>query len=529
MQYCLYLRKSRADAEAEMRGEGETLARHEKILLELGKNQKLNITQIHREVVSGDTIAARPVMQQLLYEVGQGMWAGVLVIEIERLARGDTIDQGIMAQAFKYSNTKIITPVKTYDPNNEFDEEYFEFGLFMSRREYKTINRRLQRGRLASVKEGKYVGSVPPYGYERISLKDTSGFTLNPVPNEADVVRMIYEFYTKGEVQPDGSCRRIGVSLIARKLNSLHILPKKGANWVSASIRDILTNPIYMGKIRWNWRKEVKTISEGKVEVSRPRSDEATIVEGLHPAIIDEKTFNTAQQFMAKNPPRPLREKGAVKNPLAGLVMCGKCGKRMVRRPYAKKGQEPTLMCQDPHCDNVSSNLSVVERRVIDALRDWVTEYKVQWEASKPKQSNSIDSKKAIMAKLNTKLDELNKQRDNIHDLLEKGIYSTEIFIERSKRLTHEIKQCEAAIATVQADIRIEYMRNESRKNIIPAVERLLEVYYELPSATAKNNMLSEVIEKIIYTKPLEARWKNPPDNFDVTLYPHLPKEFYED
>ena len=44
----------------------------------------------------------------------------------------------------------IITPIKIYDPNDEYDEEYFEFGLFMSRREYKTIKRRMQRGRVAA-------------------------------------------------------------------------------------------------------------------------------------------------------------------------------------------------------------------------------------------------------------------------------------------------------------------------------------------------------------------------------------------
>lgn len=70
---------------------GETLARHEKALLELAKRERLNITQIHREIVSGDTIAARPVMQQLLQEVQAGQWAGVLVMEVERLARGETI------------------------------------------------------------------------------------------------------------------------------------------------------------------------------------------------------------------------------------------------------------------------------------------------------------------------------------------------------------------------------------------------------------------------------------------------------
>ena len=202
--YLIYLRKSRADIEAEQRGEGETLARHERSLLDLAGRLKLNIVDIYREVVSGETIAARPVMQQLLTEVESGLWAGVLVMEVERLARGDTIDQGIVAQAFKFSGTKIVTPSKTYDPENEFDEEYFEFGLFMSRREYKTINRRLQRGREASIKEGKYVGSISPYGYDKVKLERDKGFTLAPNPDQAPIVRMIYELYTRGEMLPGG-------------------------------------------------------------------------------------------------------------------------------------------------------------------------------------------------------------------------------------------------------------------------------------------------------------------------------------
>lgn len=146
--YCMYLRKSRADVEAEARGEGETLSRHQNILLELAKKQKLNLVKIYREIVSGDSIAARPQMQSLLADITDGKYAGVLVVEVERLARGDTIDQGIVAQAFRESSTKIVTPTKTYDPDNEFDEEYFEFSLFMSRREYKTIKRECRQADL---------------------------------------------------------------------------------------------------------------------------------------------------------------------------------------------------------------------------------------------------------------------------------------------------------------------------------------------------------------------------------------------
>ena len=133
--------------EVEARGEGETLARHKRILTELAQRRDLEIGEIYQEVVSGESLASRAEAQRMLSDVQAGMWEGVLVMEIERLARGDTIDQGIVMNTIKYSGTKIITPTKTYDPNNEFDEEYVEFSLFMSRREYKTIARRMNAGR----------------------------------------------------------------------------------------------------------------------------------------------------------------------------------------------------------------------------------------------------------------------------------------------------------------------------------------------------------------------------------------------
>lgn len=85
MPYCTYLRKSRADAEAEARGEGETLERHRKILFDLAKRLHLDVTKEYAEIVSGETIASRPVVQELLADVEQGLWNGVLVVEVERL------------------------------------------------------------------------------------------------------------------------------------------------------------------------------------------------------------------------------------------------------------------------------------------------------------------------------------------------------------------------------------------------------------------------------------------------------------
>lgn len=218
MSYAIYLRKSRADLEAEERGELETLARHEKQLKELALKLKLPVIKEYKEVVSGETISARPQMQALLQDVQNGLYEGVIVMEIERLARGDTIDQGLVAQTFKYSNTKIITPTKTYDPNNEFDEEYFEFGLFMSRREYNTIKRRLQAGRARSVKEGKFIGNTTPYGYNREKIKGDKGYKLVINENEAQYVRLMYQWLI------DGFSKRE----IKRKLDNMGVLSRNG-------------------------------------------------------------------------------------------------------------------------------------------------------------------------------------------------------------------------------------------------------------------------------------------------------------
>jgi len=523
MAYCIYLRKSRADLEAEARGEGETLARHENLLLALANSLKINVSKIYKEIVSGETIAARPEMQKLLADVEKGCWEGVLVMEIERLARGDTIDQGIVAQTFKYSGTKIITPTKIYDPDNEFDEEYFEFGLFMSRREYKTITRRLQSGRLASVNEGKYVANQPPYGYRRVKLSNQKGYTLEPIPEEADVVKLIFEWYTKGERQKDGTYRRLGVSLIARKLNQLKIKPRKTDAWVAVTIRDILINPVYAGMIRWNWRPVKKKMVNGKIVKERPRSDEVILKKGLHEPIISKDMFEQAQIIMSKNPAKPIGERYSIKNPLAGLVVCGMCGRKMIRRPYSDKTKYDTLMCQAAHCKNVSARLADVEKAILDALKKLLAEYKVQVKSGIEPDDTKLKVIENRLQQAKNKSTELKQQLSKIYDYFEKEIYNPEQFIERSGIISKQIKENEILIEELQKEYDQEVLKLQNKAEMIPRIENVINLYDKLPTAKAKNDLLKTVLEKVEYVKEKSAHFKDvKPDDFTITLYPLL-------
>lgn len=513
-EYALYLRKSRADLESEAKGEGETLVRHEKMLVELSRKYGFSIGKIYREIVSGESIESRPVVQELLKDVESGRWKGVLVVEVERLARGDTMDQGRVAKSFKFSDTKIITPMKIYDPNNEFDEEYFEFGLFMSRREYKVINRRLQRGREASIKEGKYVGSVPPYGYDRKKIETDKGFTLIRNEEEAAIVEKIFNMY---------AYNNISMNEVVRQLNMGGYRPRKANEWTISAVKDILSNPVYIGKVRWNSRKIVKEYKNGKISKTRPRNSEYILCDGIHEPIIDMQTWQIVQERRSKHAPAVIHNK-VVQNPLVGIVYCSKCGKKMQRRPYKARGVDDTLICTNKKCNNVSSKLYIVEEKIISSLKEWLKDYKFDCE----KYVGEIKNKKKIMLEeniknLNKELEAQNKKLANVYDFFEDGTYSREMFTERCNFISATINNIKSNIEGFKKQLEQEIIKEEGKKVIIPKIENVIDLYQNLQTAEEKNLLLKTVVKRVEYLKTEKAIKKNSdPTDFELDIYPSI-------
>lgn len=514
--YAIYLRKSREDIEAEKYGEGETLARHEKILTTLAKERNLSISKIYREVVSGETISERKEMQKLLKDVEAEKWTGVLVVEVERLARGDTADQGRVLKAFKYSHTKIITPVKTYDPDNEFDEEYFEFGLFMSRREYKTINRRLQRGREISCQEGKFVGNIPPFGYDRIKLKDSKGYTLSINQEEALVVKEIFRLYT---------FENNSINSVVKQLNDMNFKPRIANEWTVSSVKDILSNPTYNGKIVWNRRKQEKKTRDGQVYISRPRNQSYLIYDGLHESIIDNKTWKIVQEKRKQNVPK-VKHSHSIQNPLVGLIFCEKCGKPMQRRPYHKDSIPATLICCNSKCDNISSKFYMVENKVMEALKIWLKNYEVDYK--KEQNHSKLNDYKIIEQSIKNTKKELQKETiklNKIYDFLETGIYKKDEFRYRSKAIKDNIKMLENKLEKYnQLLLKNEEVQSQESMTF-PKLENIIDLYYKLETAEDKNILLKTIIAKVTYLKTTKAIKKDSDfTNFEIHIYPKIPK-----
>lgn len=480
-EYCMYLRKSRADVEAEARGEGETLTRHQNMLLEIAKRQKLNVVKVYKEIVSGDSIAARPQMQALLADVTEGRYAGVLVVEIERLARGDTIDQGIVAQAFRDSSTKIVTPTKTYDPDNEFDEEYFEFSLFMSRREYKTIKRRMQAGRLASVKEGNYISTAAPYGYRKIN-PEPKVHTLEIIPEEAEIVRLIYKLYLDGH----------GAKYIANELNRMGISPQKSQFWEYPSIKKILSNPLYCGKVGW-----------------KNKSNGDTLYKGLHEPIISEETFDAVQEKKKTNPAAQLHPNDTLRNYYHNILYCKNCGHQLRRRVIAESGHE-YMLCTYKECrgKTVSSAIEAVDEAALSALRYRIKKLEKLKRSAKTEIRNEPDKKAPLIAEL----EKSKRQLLRLYDLLEQEVYDINTFLERSGIVNEKIRTLEAAIDEIDSKQELPKLPPDES---VRRLENIIEKFAD-SNPEEKNRLFHAVVRRLYYHKT-QRTCKNKTDS-DLTL-----------
>lgn len=460
----IYLRKSR-DEDNESRD--ITLARHERQLIEYCDRNNLYIEKIYREVVSGESIAARLEMQRLLVDITSGKYDGVVCMEIERLSRGNQVDQAEILEVFKKTGTKIYTLSKTYDfsNGNEIDEEFFEFGLFMSRREYKVICRRLSRGRTAALLEGYYTGSVLPYGFNK--ERQDKGYVLIPNKEEAAIVKLIYDKFIGG----------LGITEIARYLTSQGFKPRSANSFEPVRIREILKNKTYIGYLHVKNEKIAETWVKGK-----------------HKPIIEEDIFYKVQSLLSVTRPR-VKKDHVVVNPLSGLVRCDNCNRFMVAS--AGGSGERYLKCIGLNCETKSTKLKIVEAQIIKELSEELKGFKYYLDNQADEDKRKAESRNTEIEIIKQAITKKEKALNTCCELLEDGVYTRDQYFKRVTILKEDIEALQANLETLKG---ISNDKSESIRSTVPILEKCIEKYPEL-SPKDKNIILKSFIDKIEYNK----------------------------
>lgn len=499
----MYLRKSRTDNQFE--SVNEVLSRHEQMLQDYCMRvfeEPIPQSNIYREVVSGETIDDRPVMIKLLEDIENGDIDAVVVIEPQRLSRGSFGDIDRIVNAFRYTDTKVITPTKTYDLNNKFDRKYFEQELLRGNDYLEYVKEILVRGRKKSVEDGLYIASKPPFGYDKFKLK--KGYTL--VPNkDADTVRYIFEKFNEG----------LGTTELAKHLIEIGAKSQTGKQWTPAMVRNILTNELYIGVLTYGKREGKRNIKDGKIVHSRPVNTEDYIKSiGLHEKIIPNEVFDTTQALLKSRAGKPIRKDKSIKNPLAGLVKCKYCGSNMARRPYDKR-PIPTLICRTIGCKNVSSDLTLVENRVLELLnkeliscKNFLDNYEEEIKAS----TNIIEKE---IKKIDKELELLKKDLQNALINYNRGKITNEEYIFLKNYTLEEESRLNGLKTTLNDKLQNDEL--EQKRKAIPVLEVCVNEYYNL-SVANRHKLLNAIIDKIVYEKSKTGgRW-NDEDKSSFTL-----------
>ena len=502
MKVCMYLRKSRQDEELEKRENTDTLARHRSTLLQIARKQNLDIIEVHEEIVSGGSIASRPKMLKLLDEVKNNLYDAVLCMDLDRLGRGGMQDQGLILDTFKESNTLIITPDKVYDLNNELDEEMTEFKAFFARRELKIITKRMQRGRIKSVEEGKFIASTAPFGY-KFEYDKEGKKSLVIDEEKAQIVKNIFDMYLNGN----------GAYKIKSWLDSIGVRSNNDIPFSEQAVRRILKNEIYCGYVSWNnyKRRGTKSIKQSK--------DQIIYSKGKHEAIISEEVFKRAKEIMSSRQMTSTSSNKSLTNPFAGVVKCACCGHIMTcnNATYKDVGYVKFLRCKSCN-QNRGVRLDIFEQTILDQLQDILESFEkeILCNEIENKDNSRIDNLKHTLQLLEKESQELNKQKNNLHDFLERGIYDVDTYLERTQILSKKTDENKNAISNVLALIENEKHIDINYNDLMPNIKAVLDNYAKTDDIQLKNYLLKSIIEEIIYFK--EKGKRNAKFEIDIKL-----------
>lgn len=480
-KWAIYLRKSRADLEAEKDGAGETLARHKRILLDLAARKGLYIEEIFEEIVSGaDSIEDRQAIKKLIQDCYNGRYVGILVMAVDRFSRGSSADGEAILSMLKHGNKNkgvlVMTPTKLYDiAHRSDDEEFMEFELFMSRREYKTIKRRMDIGKLQAITEGNYMGSKRLYGYNIEEGRRTR--YLVPHPEEAPIVKMIYQWADDG----------LSTWKIAKKLESMGVPTYTGAEWSPETIRGILSNVHYIGKLKWFDHVKVKSMVNNELKTTIVRkTDKYVEFDGMHEPLIDEETFYRLQQ---RNDVPKVKRNHALKNVLAGILVCEKCGRAMRYQNTAHA--RPRFVHQGSNrCTIKSALVEDVMNAVVESLKMHIEDFETRVD-NKPLVDES--SVRTQISALEAEEKKLNLKKMRLFDAWEEADITPNEFAERKAYLNEKLDAIKKQLKELESAI-------PEQEEYAEKIVRLHDALDMLKDDTIPNELKNEFLKKIVRT-----------------------------
>ena len=391
--------------------------------------------------ISGKNIKDRPALKELLSDAKEGKFDMVISWKINRVSR-KLEDVLKIVNLLEKNNITFKSYSEPFETDTPAGRMQFQMMALIGEFERGTIAQNVKMGMIAKAKSGNWCGGrvlgydLVPNNSPEEEKKGKNKLEINE--KEAEIVRFIFNEYSKGK----------GYKAITNQINKLGYKTKKGNNFSVGSIRDILTNPVYIGEIRYNVRQNWSEKRRRNINPNPIR------VKGKHEAIIDRELWDKVQLILESKKGKPSRIYDG-EYPLTGILRCPKCGAGMVISRTTNTLADGTKKRIAYYCcgnwKNKGTSVCNSNTIRVDKANEYVfkkIEELVSNEAMikavvkniNKERKDKVKPAKRLLGDIDKELEKLDKRKRKIFEAYEDDILTKEEFQTRKNELNEKIR-----------------------------------------------------------------------------------------
>lgn len=387
--------------------------------------------------ISGKNLVDRPEVTRMLEDVKSGKINNVLIYKLDRLTRSMK-DLIYLIEFFESNNCTFNSQTEKIDTSNAVGRMFVKIIGIFAEFERENLAERVSFGYEQKTREGNYTNTNGVYGYDYIVGEGK----LEINSEEAELVKKIFELYISGE----------SYFKIAKKFNITNVPTKRGGHWASGTIKSIIGNPLYVGKVRYG--------------VAKKNQHKSFLVDGVNvKPILDEETWNEANKTIATRKKYCVRRYPNSNAYYFHTIKCSLCGGTMSARQQMQHGKMYITYSCNAHCRGFCEATGFSHYKMEDAFMNYLEKLPnmtpTEEIMKKQKKISEIEDKRK---KLQNKI---NKLEDKKKSIRQKFIDDT-INIEDYQTLTNEINEQQ------------KIFQDDLDKIIIPKIENIIYDYNEI-------------------------------------------------
>ena len=486
--------------------EGYSIFEQKRLLEEWCNNKGYDVYRCYSDSgISGKNIKDRPELKELLRDAEEKKFDMVISWKINRISR-KLADVLKIVDILEKNNITFKSYSEPFETDTPAGKMQFQMMALIGEFERGTIAQNVKMGMCAKAKAGEWCGGRV-LGYDLVPLENQEGakrrknrLTINE--KEAEAVRFIFNEYVNGK----------GYKAITNQLNKLGYKTKKGNDFSVGSIKEILTNPVYIGKVRYNVRQNWSEKRRRNINAN------PIITDGIHESIIDEVLWNKVQAIMESKKGKPSRIYDG-EYPLTGILRCPKCGAGMVISRTTNKLADGTKKRITYYCCGAWKNkgTSVCNSNTIrvDKANEYVFN-KISELLSNEKmietivnninreRQKKINPAKKELERIDKEIEKIDRKKTKLFEGYEEDLISKKEFKERKDELNKRAKNLqgekESLLATLSDDAS-EEIPYEFIKSIL---ENFSKVLTESTTREQQKKLLHMIISEITINESRE-------------------------